>query len=172
VFLPHQFVVNMPSGRGVNPITGTNWEGVGVKPDVPVAAAAALSKAQALAVEQLLAETADPTARSMLRAVAMKLETIAAADLDSTVRLPNPEIVGTYALEIGPGPVVTILERDGHLVQHVPGFPDVELVPLKGNRYQQQGRPAGSFTSFRHQDGRTEMLFEAPSGPPTIREKQ
>jgi hypothetical protein len=170
VFLPHQFVVNMPSGRGVNPITGTSWEGVGVKPDVPVDAARALSKTHALAVERLMAETTDPAAHSMLMAVAMKLELVAAAD--SEARLPSAEIVGTYALEAGPGPAVTILERDGRLVQHIDGAPDVELVLLKGNRYQQQGRAAESVTSFRRQDGRTEMLLEAPFGPPTIREKQ
>jgi retinol-binding protein 3 len=33
-----QFGVWVPSGRAVNPVTGTNWEGVGVRPDVPVPA--------------------------------------------------------------------------------------------------------------------------------------
>jgi len=34
--LPHGFMLQLPSGRPVSPITGTNWEGVGVLPDVPV----------------------------------------------------------------------------------------------------------------------------------------
>jgi hypothetical protein len=38
----------MPSGRGENPTTGTNWEGVGVKPDVAVPAADALKTALGL----------------------------------------------------------------------------------------------------------------------------
>ncbi len=33
----------------INPITGTNWEGVGVKPDVAVPADEALAKALELA---------------------------------------------------------------------------------------------------------------------------
>jgi len=37
--------VMMPWGRSVNPITGTNWEGVGVQPDVPVPADQALERA-------------------------------------------------------------------------------------------------------------------------------
>jgi hypothetical protein len=41
---PDLYVV-MPWGRSVNPITGTNWEGVGVQPDVPVPADQALERA-------------------------------------------------------------------------------------------------------------------------------
>lgn len=40
-----RFEMFVPTGRAVNPVTGTNWEGVGVKPDVVVAAAAALDSA-------------------------------------------------------------------------------------------------------------------------------
>ena len=40
VALPHGLVVAVPSGRAINPITGTNWEGTGVTPDVAVSAEA------------------------------------------------------------------------------------------------------------------------------------
>jgi C-terminal processing protease CtpA/Prc len=45
---PH-FAVDLPEGRSINPITNSNWQGVGVKPDVPVPAAQALDKALELA---------------------------------------------------------------------------------------------------------------------------
>jgi len=35
----------IPTGRAINPVTGTNWEGTGVMPDVPVDAAKALDEA-------------------------------------------------------------------------------------------------------------------------------
>jgi hypothetical protein len=41
--------VFVPTGRAINPISKTNWEGVGVKPDVAVPADQALDKALALA---------------------------------------------------------------------------------------------------------------------------
>lgn len=39
----------IPTGKAINPITGTNWEGVGVKPDIAVPASEALEKAIELA---------------------------------------------------------------------------------------------------------------------------
>lgn len=41
--------VFIPTGRAINPITKTNWEGVGVKPDIEVPADDALEEAIALA---------------------------------------------------------------------------------------------------------------------------
>ena len=43
------FALSLPEQRSVNPITGTNWQNVGVKPDVPVEADRALETALGLA---------------------------------------------------------------------------------------------------------------------------
>ncbi len=40
-----QLMVFIPSGRAINPITGTNWEGTGVVPDIEVKAEDALTEA-------------------------------------------------------------------------------------------------------------------------------
>lgn len=40
-----RFAIFVPTGRAINPVTGTSWEGVGVKPDVAVDASAALDSA-------------------------------------------------------------------------------------------------------------------------------
>lgn len=50
---PH-VIVTVPIARSINPVTGTNWEGVGVEPDIAVPAA----KAFDLAYEDALAKTA------------------------------------------------------------------------------------------------------------------
>lgn len=39
------FVLSLPEGRSINPVTGGDWEGVGVTPDIPIAANAALERA-------------------------------------------------------------------------------------------------------------------------------
>ncbi|MEU8924366.1 S41 family peptidase [Kitasatospora sp. NPDC048545] len=49
---PH-LEVSVPVARGVNPVSGTNWEGTGVRPDVPCGAEEALERALALAVARM-----------------------------------------------------------------------------------------------------------------------
>ncbi|MFI9449367.1 S41 family peptidase [Amycolatopsis sp. NPDC052450] len=46
--------VTVPGGRAVNPVTGTNWEGVGVRPDIAVDVEAAFDTAYALALAHVL----------------------------------------------------------------------------------------------------------------------
>ncbi|MFG2896214.1 S41 family peptidase [Streptomyces zaomyceticus] len=49
---PH-LEATIPVGRAINPVTGTNWEGTGVQPDIPCPAADALDRAHALALTRL-----------------------------------------------------------------------------------------------------------------------
>lgn len=49
------FTVWVPTGRALNPVTGTNWEGTGVSPDVEMKPAKAVLGAQKMAIETLLA---------------------------------------------------------------------------------------------------------------------
>jgi C-terminal processing protease CtpA/Prc len=44
----------VPTGRAINPISGTNWEGVGVQPHISVPAADAFDTAYRLALKQVL----------------------------------------------------------------------------------------------------------------------
>jgi retinol-binding protein 3 len=49
------FMIGVPFGRPINPVTKGDWEGKGVEPDVKVSAADALSTAEKLAAEKLSA---------------------------------------------------------------------------------------------------------------------
>lgn len=62
--LAHGFVAFIPMQVVVNTITGANWEGVGVKPDVAVAGADALDRAHRLALETVLKD-AEGTRRAI-----------------------------------------------------------------------------------------------------------
>ncbi len=53
--LPYGLSLRVPSMRAVNPVTKTNWERTGVRPDVPVAADRALETAYKLALERVTA---------------------------------------------------------------------------------------------------------------------
>jgi C-terminal processing protease CtpA/Prc len=68
------FVAFIPTGKAVNPVTRTNWEHVGVKPDVAVPAADALKVAHGAALRKLAAAEKDPEAKARLEARAAKVE--------------------------------------------------------------------------------------------------
>jgi retinol-binding protein 3 len=65
------FGIWLPTGRAINPITGTNWEGVGIAPDIAADPAEALSVAHLDALKKIRASATDPLHRSELdRAIA------------------------------------------------------------------------------------------------------
>ena len=67
--------VALPFGRAVNPISGTNWEGVGVIPDVAVPSEDALDHAYLLAARKLKENTTDEGRIRSLDFVIAGLET-------------------------------------------------------------------------------------------------
>jgi hypothetical protein len=68
------FTVWVPMGRAINPITKTNWEGVGVSPDVAVPAVRALHEAHLRAVKHTLAKAASGPWQAHLRQVLSEVE--------------------------------------------------------------------------------------------------
>lgn len=58
--------VFVPSGRAINPVTKTDWEGTGVEPDVKVPAERALATARQLALEKLVESCKDDGRRTEL----------------------------------------------------------------------------------------------------------
>jgi len=60
--------ITVPIARSVNPVTGTNWEGTGVEPDIAVTATEALDQAYTLALRDVLASSAPPAVLTQARA--------------------------------------------------------------------------------------------------------
>jgi len=60
------YVMFIPFGRAINPVTKKNWEGVGVKPDITVSKEIALNKAHYIALEKLIKKAKDPNRRNKL----------------------------------------------------------------------------------------------------------
>jgi retinol-binding protein 3 len=68
------FGVWVPRGRAINPVTGTNWEGAGVEPDVKVSREGALAVAHLAALRALRAEATDPEHRASLEQAIRRVE--------------------------------------------------------------------------------------------------
>jgi len=73
------FSAFIPVGRSISPVTKSNWERIGVEPDVTVPAAEAVSTAHIMALRRLLEKEPDEVWRRNIR------ETIA----DLTAERPN-----------------------------------------------------------------------------------
>jgi hypothetical protein len=73
VLLSERFGAVIPSARARNPITGGNWDGTGVKPDVAVPAAEALDAAWLAAAERAMANHPDDPLTQELRSVVERL---------------------------------------------------------------------------------------------------
>ena len=53
-------MIKVPTARSVNPVTGTNWEGTGVTPDIAVPAGQARDVAYATALRHVLSMPLPP----------------------------------------------------------------------------------------------------------------
>ena len=72
--LHQHFGMFIPTGRAVNPITQTNWEGTGVEPDVKVSAELALKTAHLAALKDVLAQTTEAEWREELERIIATVE--------------------------------------------------------------------------------------------------
>lgn len=68
------FGIWLPTGRAINPITKTNWEGTGIAPDIAVAAAQALATAHLDALKKVRGSATDPRHRAQLDSAIVALE--------------------------------------------------------------------------------------------------
>ena len=72
------FAIAVPTGRPINPVTKTNWEGVGVKPDVAVSPERALTAAHLMALakqeRRLTADTPDLRQEAMTAIATLRKE--------------------------------------------------------------------------------------------------
>ena len=57
------FILNVPTGRAINPYTKTNWEGTGVSPHIDLPSNKALTKAHILALEEINLSLQDDAAK-------------------------------------------------------------------------------------------------------------
>ena len=82
----HDLVAFIPTGRAINPITHTNWEHVGVKPDIALPSADALNWAYSKILEAQIAVEKDPMHRSLL---SKTLELAKKGEIDTVLTGPQ-----------------------------------------------------------------------------------
>ncbi len=74
VVVDDNFYLFIPFAGSRNPITNTNWEGVGIQPDIEVAEVDALKTANLLALKALINKTKDENWKRELASLIAKME--------------------------------------------------------------------------------------------------
>ena len=163
--LGHGFAAFVPVGFAINPVTHTNWEGVGVQPDIPTSADQALVRAHRLAAEAI--KTAGgATSPAAIDLVLRKLD---AADQPE---LPSEALVGEYGFVGSGGPRPQVELREKQLYLRIAGRPAVALVPIGQGRYTLSSLPATFQATFVREGSAVKLILEQPGRPMTLLEKQ
>jgi hypothetical protein len=133
----------IPTGRAINPTTGTNWEGTGVEPDLKVPERDALLTAQREALKALKTKATTPEQGSRYD---WFLEGVEAQQHPATFTPDELEaFAGTY------GPRRVWVEK-GRLMVQREGRPAFVLVPMTGTTFALEGSQDVRVT-FRHGTG-------------------
>jgi len=118
--------IYVPSGKAINPITKTNWEGVGVKPDIEVSQDIALQTAKMEAMKKLMNKTTDSKKKASLQFALDRL----AAEINpiTTEESSMEEYVGVY----GPRNVII---KDDQLYYQREGRPEYKMIPMSKDKF-------------------------------------
>lgn len=135
----------IPTGRAINPTTGTNWEGTGVEPDIKVPARDALRVAQTEALKALKAKTKDSDESARYDWLLSGVEAQAHPSAFSPKELEA--FSGTY------GPRKVWVE-EGRLRVQREGRPAFFLVPMTGTTFTLEGSDDVRFTFKQGPDKR------------------
>lgn len=139
------FAAFIPTGRAINPTTGTNWEGTGVEPDLKAPQAECLTVAHAEALKALRAKAQDP------RDQARYDWSIAALEAAKKPASFTPQELEAFAGEYGPRKVWL---EEGRLVQQRQGRAKLTLVPMTGTTFAAEGVDYVRFTFVKDEKGR------------------
>lgn len=130
VILSDNFEMSLPFARAINPITKSNWEGVGVEPDVKVSADKALDTALAMASKKLAEKENHPQFKALYQ---WQHDIYEAAVNPLTI---DEETLRSYTGTYGPR---TITLEDGSLFYQREGRPKMRMIPLTDDYFMLEG---------------------------------
>jgi hypothetical protein len=130
VVLTDNFMMSLPFARAVNPVTKTNWEEVGVEPDVKVAQDKALATAEVLAIRKLAEKEQAPGFKAFYEWQAVDYEGALNPPVLAEAALRS--YVGTY------GP--RVISREGNtLFYSREGRPKRKMIPIADDLFRVEG---------------------------------
>lgn len=149
------FAIFISTGSARNPITGTNWEGIGVTPDIAVAADDALIEARLHLYAQLAENSEDP---GIQRSLSWAMEALEAQR--DPVELSTRQL-RRYAGDWG---VRDTFMEDGRLHYLREGGSPLALVPLGDHRFMFEGDESYRLVFIEGENGFERLDLHTPNG--------
>ena len=137
--------ISVPFGRAINPISGTNWEGTGVEPDIVVPAEKALFRARKEIIRERIAREEDAMKKRRLEWTLENLEIE-----ENPVHL-ELETLKEYEGVYGPR---TVFLKGGELMYKRGSQPGHKLVPMGNDMFMLEGLPYFRLRFVRDESGR------------------
>lgn len=159
--------LRIPHARAVNPISGTNWEGTGVKPDIECPAAEALDIAYLDALKKLRSGESD-SSRFYLYSYFLDWAIEGVEARMNPITLSRQELkayVGTY------GPRTITLKGDTLYYQRE-GRPKYKMIPISKHRFALDGLGIIRFEFFPDSNGKMTEIIGHYAGGYTDRNKR
>ncbi len=138
-----KFVLRLPTARALNPISGENWETVGVKPDVSTPAKDAFDTAYKMALENLINETKDKSRIAWLQLA-----------LDELRARLTPVEVDEWLLQsyVGVYETCRVSLAEGSLHFESASSPKSRLIPLTENLFAFEDTDSVRIRFFKDSD--------------------
>jgi hypothetical protein len=155
--------VMVPTFQPIHPVTGSNWEGSGVEPDIKVAAIDALEVAHAEALKHLKVEplvasakacNPNPNQYAPGKADVPGTKWQASKANEKAITL-TPEQLKAYTGVFGPR---TVTFEDGSLFYEREGVPKLRLIPIGNDLFNLEGVVGFQLQFERDSDGRINRL--------------
>lgn len=145
-----QVVMQIPFMRGIDPVTKSDWEGVGVQPDVVIKADKALLKAQQMIMEGALATVKDPGEKFALEwgLVSVKAQ-LAPVTLTDALKKEYAGVYGTRKI---------LLEGADLIFQRGNG-PKRKLFALTEDTFEVEGVDNYRLIFVRNTDGKVDRMI-------------
>jgi retinol-binding protein 3 len=115
--LTENFLVFLPKHRPIDPLTGTNWEGTGIQPDIEVTADKAKETAHIKAIENIANQASNPDAKWLLDILKGKYNPV-------TV---NEQSLKSYAGKYG---IRTIMYENNTMYYQKQGQSKIKMIPI------------------------------------------
>jgi hypothetical protein len=141
--------IKVPCRRAISPFTGTNWEGVGVAPDIEVPSYKAYDVAYLEAVKRIKARTTDEERLAELDWIVPDLE----ANLNPVI--VAEDVLRSYVGEYGPAEVTF---DHGSLLARAPNRRPMKLIPMSPTMFRCQWMNEFRLEFHPDANGKTDSL--------------